>query len=93
MAEPLDAASHQPKTDAKNPNPKLRNRPLLNLTMLTDLVYKGNNVWADGQVYNPEDGRTYRCELTLRDPNTLDIHGYVLGMPFLGKTRAWTRVP
>ena len=92
MVEPLDAATRQPKVDSKNPDHKLRNRPLMNLTMMTDLVYKGNNAWGDGQVYNPEDGKTYSCELTLKDPNTLDIRGYVLGMPFLGKTRTWTRV-
>lgn len=92
MAEPVDEATGQPKTDVKNPDQKLRSRPVLNLTMMTDLVYKGNNVWSGGQVYNPEDGRTYSCELTLKDTNTLDIRGYVLGMPFLGRTRTWTRV-
>ena len=92
MAEPIDAATNQPKADGKNPDPKLRSRPLLHLTMMTDFCYKGNNVWSDGQVYNPEDGKSYSCELTLKDPNTLDVHGYVLGIPLLGKTRTWTRV-
>lgn len=92
MVEPLDTATHQPKVDSNNPDAKLRSRPLMNLTMMTDLVYKGDNVWGEGSVYNPEDGRTYSCELTLKDPNTLDIRGYVLGMPLLGKTRTWTRV-
>lgn len=92
MAEPLDTATKLPKVDSKNPDHKLRHRPLLNLTMMTDLVYKGGNVWSDGRVYNPEDGKTYSCELTLKDPNTLDLRGYVLGMPFLGRSRTWTRV-
>ncbi|AQG82541.1 SIGNAL peptide protein [Spirosoma montaniterrae] len=92
MAEPNDPATNKPKTDRLNPDVKLRSRPLMHLTMMTNLRYKGNNVWTDGQVYNPEDGRTYGCELTLRDANSLDISGYVMGLGFLKKTRTWTRV-
>ncbi|MFD2573735.1 DUF2147 domain-containing protein [Spirosoma soli] len=92
MAEPIDPVTRKPKQDSKNPDEKLRSRQLLNLTMMTNFVYKGNNVWSDGEVYNPEDGKTYSCQLTLKDPNTLDVHGYILGMPFLGKSKLWTRV-
>jgi uncharacterized protein (DUF2147 family) len=92
MAEPTDPATNKPKLDSQNPEEKLRNRPLLNLVMVTNLSYKGNNVWSDGQIYNPEDGKTYSCDLTLKDPNSLDLHGYIMGIPFLGKTKTWTRV-
>lgn len=80
------------KTDRNNPDPALRDRPVLNLVILTNLRHKGQNVWSDGQIYNPEDGRTYGCEMILRDANSLDVRGYMMGMPFLGKTRTWTRV-
>lgn len=92
MLEPNDAATNRPKVDKLNPDVSLRHRPLLNLLILTDLQYKGGNVWNGGQIYNPEDGKTYGCEVTLRDANTIDIHGYVMGMKFLGKTVTWTRV-
>ncbi len=92
MAEPNDPATNKPKTDKLNPDAALRSRQLMHLTMMTNLRYKGDNVWTDGQVYNPEDGRTYGCELTLRDANSLDISGYVIGLGFLKKTRTWTRV-
>jgi uncharacterized protein (DUF2147 family) len=92
MQEPLDPATSKPKTDVKNPDEKLRSRPLLNLLIMNNLRYKGNNVWGDGEIYNPEDGKTYGCELTLKDMNTLDVHGYVMGISMLGKTRTWTRV-
>ncbi|MCK8494548.1 DUF2147 domain-containing protein [Spirosoma sp. RP8] len=92
MAEPNDPETNRPKTDRENPDEKLRNRPLLNLVIMTNLTYKGNNVWTDGQIYNPEDGKTYSCDLTLKDPNSLDLHGYVMGIPLLGKTKTWTRV-
>lgn len=92
MAEPNDPLTNKPKVDDQNPDEKLRNRPLLNLLILSNLVYKGGNVWAEGQIYNPEDGKTYSCDLTLKDENSMDFHGFILGMPFLGKTKTWTRV-
>ena len=92
MIDPNDPATNKPKTDQENPDEKLRSRPLMNMVLLTNLTYKGNNVWADGEIYNPEDGKTYNCDLTLKDPNTMDFHGYVMGIGFLGKTRTWTRV-
>jgi uncharacterized protein (DUF2147 family) len=93
MAEPIDPLTKMPKVDRRNPDEKLRMRPVLNLPIITSLSYKGGNVWADGQIYNPEDGKTYGCELTLQDANTLNLHGYMFGMSFLGRTSVWTRVP
>lgn len=92
MLEPTDPTTKRPKTDIENPDVSLRSRPLMNMVMMSDLVYKGNNTWTGGQVYNPEDGKTYSCDLTLRDPNSLDIHGYVMGISLLGRTKTWTRV-
>ncbi|GAA4453383.1 DUF2147 domain-containing protein [Nibrella saemangeumensis] len=92
MQDSHDPATQRPKVDLKNPNEKLRNRPLLNLDIMTNFTFEGENVWGNGQIYNPEDGRTYSCELLLKDPNTLHIRGYLMGMSFLGKTSVWTRV-
>ncbi|WP_420147600.1 DUF2147 domain-containing protein [Spirosoma sp.] len=92
MLEPNDPATNRPKVDSQNPDEKLRTRPLMNTTILTNLTYKGNNVWSDGEIYNPEDGKTYNCDVTLKDPNTIDMHGYVMGISLLGRTRSWTRV-
>ena len=91
MLEPTEPGSTKPKSDAQNPEEKLRARPLMGMIILTDLTYKGSGVWGDGNIYNPEDGKTYGCEVTLSNPNTLDMRGYVMGMPFLGKTKSWTR--
>lgn len=92
MLEPNDPVTKQPKVDQENPDEKLRSRQLMQLVLLTNLTYKGKNVWGDGEIYNPEDGKTYSCDLTLKDPNSLDFHGYVMGISFLGKTKTWTRV-
>jgi uncharacterized protein (DUF2147 family) len=92
MMEANEPGTNKPKMDEKNPEEKLRNRPLINLVILTNMNYKGGNLWSDGQIYNPEDGRTYGCDLAMRGPNILSVHGYMLGMRMLGQTKDWTRV-
>ena len=92
MMEPNDPVTKKPKLDLENPDENLRSRQLMQTVLLTNLTYKGKNVWTDGEIYNPEDGKTYSCDVTLKDPNTLDFHGYVMGIRFLGTTKTWTRV-
>lgn len=92
MLEPTDPGTNKPKLDKENANEKLRNRPLMQLELVTNLVYKGNNTWGDGEIYNPEDGKTYNCEVSLKDANSMDLRGYVMGLSFLGKSKTWTRV-
>lgn len=92
MLEPNDPITKRPKLDVENPDEKLRHNPLINLVVLKNLTYQGNRIWGGGEVYNPEDGKTYGCELILKDPGTLDVRGFVMGINFLGKTRTWTRV-
>ncbi|GAB3574875.1 DUF2147 domain-containing protein [Spirosoma luteolum] len=91
LKEPNDPATGKPKTDVKNQDASKHNRPLLNLPLMYNFKYDGGNVWSDGKIYNPEDGKEYNCKMTLKDPNTLDVRGYV-GISLLGKTQTWTRV-
>ena len=39
-----------------NPDPALRSRPLLGLSILYDLGRTGERTWEDGKIYNPDDG-------------------------------------
>ncbi|OIN57483.1 DUF2147 domain-containing protein [Arsenicibacter rosenii] len=91
LKEPNDPATGKPKTDVKNENAANHNRPVLGLVNLTNFEYDGGNVWDEGKIYNPEDGKTYSCKLTLKDANTLDVRGFV-GISLIGKTQTWTRV-
>jgi len=79
-----------PKTDRNNPDPQLRERHLLGLPLLEGFRYTGDNLWEGGRIYNPEDGRKYRCKLWLDGENRLKLRGYV-GMSLLGKTETWIR--
>jgi uncharacterized protein (DUF2147 family) len=75
--------------DDLNPDPNLRERPLLGLAIVTNLLSSGSNEWK-GQVYDPNTGKTYKCTLTLVNADTLKLRGYI-GFSLLGKTRVWTR--
>ena len=80
-----------PKMDSNNPNPALRNRTLAGLPFISGFSYEGDNFWK-GMIYNPEDGGTYRCNFSMAGDNLLKVRGYI-GIPLLGKTQTWTRVP
>ncbi|RIV25065.1 DUF2147 domain-containing protein [Fibrisoma montanum] len=91
LKEPNDPTTGKPKTDIKNADAAKRNRPIMNLNIMYNFKYDGNNVWSDGKIYNPEDGKEYNCKMTLTSPNTLDVRGY-MGISLIGKTQTWTRV-
>ncbi|WP_128543772.1 DUF2147 domain-containing protein [Larkinella soli] len=91
LREPNDPQTGKPKTDRKNSLAVLRNRPILGLDVMKGFMYDGKNVWEDGKIYNPEDGKEYSCKMTMRTPNILDVRGYI-GISLLGNTQTWTRV-
>jgi uncharacterized protein (DUF2147 family) len=90
LREPLDEAG-QPKTDKRNRDASLRARPIMGLPILLNFVRLGPKRWGEGTIYNPEDGDTYKCTLSLDEPDTLTVRGYV-GIPLFGKTQIWHRV-
>jgi len=80
----------KPKTDKNNPDPALRSRPDLGLELLKDFTFDGDNVYSGGTVYDPKNGKTYSCKMTL-EGNTLKIRGYI-GISLFGRSEIWTRV-
>lgn len=80
-----------PKLDANNPEARLRNRPIKGMQLLSGFEYDEDNVWEDGEIYDPQSGKTYSCKMTLVKPNQLEVRGYV-GFSLLGRTDTWKRV-
>jgi uncharacterized protein (DUF2147 family) len=80
----------KPATDRNNSNEKLRSRPLIGLSIIDGLKYE-KGVWKDGEIYDPNSGKTYSCELKLLSDEILEVKGY-LGFSFVGKTVEWTRI-
>lgn len=87
---PLDEKGLE-KTDPENPKAELRGRKRLGMVILHNLVAKNNNEWVHGKIYDPKNGKTYSCIITMKDNNTLFLHGY-LGVKFAGRTSTWLRV-
>ncbi|MGI6198069.1 MAG: DUF2147 domain-containing protein [Candidatus Cloacimonadaceae bacterium] len=80
----------KPIVDKNNPDKKLRNRPLMNMVIITGLEYKKKASYEGGKIYNPDDGKTYNCKVEMPNVNTLKLRGFV-GVSVLGKTNTWTR--
>ncbi|MGI9271409.1 MAG: DUF2147 domain-containing protein [Woeseiaceae bacterium] len=79
-----------PRVDEFNPDPALRDRPLLGITILHGFAYKGDGVWKGGTIYDPNSGKTYKSTMTLVDGNTLKVRGYI-GVSLFGRSDTWTR--
>ena len=87
-----NASEERPDTDEKNPDPALRDRPLIGLELFAGFEYKGKGKWKGGTIYDPNSGKTYQCIITRVDANTLKVRGFI-GVSLLGRTELWTRVP
>lgn len=74
LKEPLDKHG-RPKRDVKNPNPALRDRPVIGITLFT-VAPAGNNSWK-GSIYNADDGHTYSSSMSL-DGKTMNVKGCFL---------------
>jgi uncharacterized protein (DUF2147 family) len=83
------AWQRRPDTDRNNPDPRLRSRPTLGMPVLLGMKPVERNRW-EGQIYNSQDGRTYQANISLRNPNVLQVRGCVLG--FLCGGEDWRRV-
>jgi uncharacterized protein (DUF2147 family) len=90
LKEPLNEEG-KPKVDKNNPDETKRSTPLLGYRMLSSFEYKGDNLWEDGTIYDPESGSTYSCKITMDDKNTMNIRGFI-GIAAFGRTDVWKRL-
>ena len=68
---------------------KNKDQPILGMVIIENLE-KDDDVYEDGTILNPSNGKVYKCRLKLEnDPNTLQVRGYVA---FFYKTQYWKRV-
>jgi len=83
--------------DPKDPNPRctqcvgeMRKKPLVGLRILWGLSQSGDR-WTGGQIVDPDNGKTYRCEIHVEDGgNKLKVRGYI-GFSLFGRTEYWLR--
>lgn len=81
-----------PRTDYNNPKIELQKNKLIGIRILKNLRWDAEDIeWSKGEIYDPKTGKTYSCYAVLQDDGKLYIKGYVLGMPFIGRSTLWTR--
>lgn len=91
LKEPNDPETGESKVDKNNPDGSMQSVPLRGYRILKDFEYKGKGEWSEGTIYDPENGNTYDCVITMKDENSLDIRGYV-GVKTFGRSDTWRRL-
>lgn len=79
-----------PGKDVNNPDPRKRNRSVLGMEVLINMLRKGPNLWA-GKTYNADDGQIYAATISMAGPNKLKIRGCIPGSSVCG-SETWSRV-
>jgi uncharacterized protein (DUF2147 family) len=88
LKDPIDPATGHPQVDDKNPNPALRTRPVIGLSLFIGMRPSGPGRWS-GQIYNADDGGTYVSHVSFAGGDALRVEG-CLGVFCGGET--WSRV-
>ena len=52
---------------------------------------RGNNVYENGRLFDPKNGKTYSGSAQLLNNNQLKLRGYI-GIKLLGRSQIWQRV-
>ncbi|MEJ5996371.1 DUF2147 domain-containing protein [Pedobacter sp. Du54] len=89
IKEPNDEKG-KPKVDSKNPNHALQTKPILGLEILKDFVFEDGR-WTDGTIYDPKTGKTYSCNLSIKENGQLNVRGYI-GISLIGRSETWKKV-
>jgi len=72
--------------DKHNPDEKLQSRKLMGVNILSGLS-KSKNKWEGGKIYNPKNGKSYKCSIWL-EGEQLKVRGYI-GVFY--ETQTWKR--
>ena len=72
--------------DTHNPDKKLQSRKLMGVNILSGLQ-KGKDKWEGGKIYNPKNGKSYKCSIWF-DDGKLKVRGYVA---MFYETQTWTK--
>ncbi|MBB6147346.1 uncharacterized protein (DUF2147 family) [Silvibacterium bohemicum] len=75
--------------DDKNPDERLRKRPLCGIQIGAGFVITDPSHAKDGKIYDPDSGKTYSATM-VTDDSGLKLHGYI-GVSLFGRTEVWHR--
>ena len=66
-----------------------KDQPILGLKFIKGLEKDGDE-YNGGKILDPQNGKLYKCYITLEDDNKLKVRGYI-GFSLLGRTQYWYR--
>lgn len=67
-----------------------KGKRIIGMTIVEGIKLKGDN-YEGGEILDPENGKTYRCKMTLDETgNKLEVRGYI-GISLFGRSQIWTR--
>lgn len=77
--------------DDKNPDPKLRGRPLCGMEFMGGFTPQKDGSISSGWIYSPRHGSTFSAALAPgQAPDTIELRGYFI-LPLLGESQTWTK--
>lgn len=77
-----------PSKDANNPNPALRDRPIVGMALIRDFKQAAPGRWTGGKIYDPEGGKTYDSKISVNANGTLKVEGCIL---MVCQAQTWKR--
>ena len=79
-------------TDRRNPNPSLRSRKILGLSILRNLEYHPNtDSWENGMIYDSKHGKEWNAAAYIDKKGQLRVKGY-WHIKLIGKTMTFMRI-
>ncbi len=90
LKEPLNELG-KPKLDKNNEDVTKRNKAIMGMQLVGGFEWKNDNLWENGNIYDPENGKTYKCKIDLENLNTMNVRGFI-GISIFGRTDIWKRV-
>ncbi len=70
---------------------KRKDQPIIGMTIANGLKKNGDK-YDGGKILDPENGKIYKCKMTLNETgDELEVRGYI-GISLLGRSQIWTRI-
>ncbi len=88
LKEPNNA-SGQPLKDVNNPDKSLKNRTIINCTVIKNLQYDGEGSYIKGEAYRPEEGDNIKLKIQIKSNGTILVTGTKYGF---SRSEIWTKV-
>lgn len=82
LVDPIDSVCEECEGNKKN-------KPLIGLVILENLIFQEEE-YDGGTITDPENGKSYKCNIVLENKHKLKVRGYI-GFSLFGRTQYWIR--